>query len=161
VGDADYTIRDATVADADAVGRLWEVMAAQHRAYDGDVWCWADNAARRWRDDFAGYVERGELLSLVAEAVDGELAGFATVEVKASDAVLATETNAFVWELVVSPDHRRNDVGTKLMEHVFEELKRRGVDDVILHVSVENAAALALYEGLGMRRVMYRMYKRL
>lgn len=159
--DPDYTIRDAAVADADAVGRLWEVMAAQHRAYDADVWCWSDDAARRWRDDFAGYVERDELLSLVAEMPDGELIGFATVEIKASDPVLETETNAFVWELVVSPDHRRHDVGTKLVARVFDELKRQGVDDVILHVSVDNAAALALYEGLGMRRVMYRMYKRL
>jgi ribosomal protein S18 acetylase RimI-like enzyme len=161
VADADYTIRNATVADADAVGRLWEVMAAQHRGYDADVWCWSDNAARRWRDDFAGYVERGELLSLVAEMPDGELIGFATVEIKASEPVFATETNAFVWELVVSPDHRRNDVGTKLMARVFDELKRREVDDVILHASVDNAAALSLYEGLGMRRVMVRMYKRL
>ena len=47
------------------------------------------------------------------------------------------------------------------MEAVFEQLKVGGAEAVILHVAQANEAAVRLYEKVGMRSVMYRMFKKL
>jgi ribosomal protein S18 acetylase RimI-like enzyme len=59
----------------------------------------------------------------------------------------------FVKDLAVHPAHRRRGIGRALLLHVIDEFRRRGVAAIELKVDASNAAALALYESLGMRVV--------
>lgn len=156
-----YTIRPAKREDADAVGPIWRHMAEQHRGYDPEVWCWAHDAPTQWARGFAEFLDRDDMVLLVAEAEGGQLTGLAVGNIRETLPTFQTHTNGFVWDLCVLPDHRRCGLGRRLMERMFDEMKRRGCDDVILHVALRNRAGIRLYEKLGMRPVMYRMYKRL
>ena len=156
-----YTIRPARRDDADAVGPVWQHMAEQHRAYDPEVWCWALDAPDRYVRGFAEFFDRDDMVLLVAEEDDGALVGVAVGNIRDTLPTFQTRTNGFVWDLCVLPTHRRRGIGRRLMEEMFDEMKRRGCDDVILHVALRNRAGIRLYEKLGMRPVMYRMYKRL
>ncbi|MFW6133761.1 MAG: N-acetyltransferase family protein [Planctomycetota bacterium] len=159
--DATVAIRKARPNDAPKVSALWETMADEHRAYDDEVWCWADDAVRHWREHFREVIQKPDMLLLVAEAAHGELVGFVIAQIRQAEPVFETRKNGFVWDLSVRPDWRRRGVASALVERAFEYLRARGVDDVILHVALDNAAAVAFYEAHGMRRVMYRMYRRL
>lgn len=156
-----YHIRAATSADAEAAGRIWSVMAEQHRAYDAEVWCWSDRAERSWSDHFRQMIDTDEMIGLLAESDAGRVTGIVVAVVKESADVFETTRSGFVWDLCVLPEARGCGLGRRLMEAAFDEMRRRGCDDVILHVGLENRAAIGLYEKLGMRPVMYRMYRRL
>ncbi|NLT66220.1 MAG: GNAT family N-acetyltransferase [Acidobacteria bacterium] len=59
---------------------------------------------------------------------------------------------AHIITLDVAPEVRRKKIGTALMRFVHDELAGRGIRSVILEVSVQNVAALRLYEKFHYRR---------
>jgi ribosomal protein S18 acetylase RimI-like enzyme len=62
-------------------------------------------------------------------------------------------TSGFVKDLAVAPGYRRQGLGTALMAHICCVFERRGAHALDLKVEAGNQAAIALYEGMGMRRV--------
>jgi len=159
--DEGYKIRPAGRRDAEAIAKLWSLMAEQHRNYDPDVWCWSVRAEQAWREGFLTRVDQEDVIMPVAEAPNGALLGFAQAVAVDSPPIFAAARQGEVWDLVVKPEARGRGIGRRLMEAVFQGLKARGAQEVKLHVAVDNAAAIRLYERLGMRRVMYRMQKTL
>lgn len=111
--------------------------------------------------DFLGWVDNEDMVVLAAEDADGELAGYAVAVCEQSPPLFSTGRTGKVWDLCVLQDHRGCGLGVELMEAVFNELQKRGAEDVTLHVALANPAAIRLYEKLGMRAVMYRMHKKL
>ncbi len=72
-------------------------------------------------------------------------AGFALGRVAGPEAELLT--------LAVHPEARRQGVGRALVQAFEAEATARGAEKALIEVSVENAAACALYRGLGYRTV--------
>jgi ribosomal protein S18 acetylase RimI-like enzyme len=156
-----YTVCRIQRADLDAVAEMWSVMADQHRAYDAEVWCWSDEAKEAWRNELAQRLDSEDTVAMLARDASGDAAGYALGVVKDSPAIFAKKRHAEVWDLLVLPACRGHGVGAMLMDATYAAMKARGAEDVILHVAMENEAALGLYEKLGMRRVMYRMFRKL
>ncbi|SNZ06562.1 ribosomal-protein-alanine N-acetyltransferase [Natronoarchaeum philippinense] len=63
------------------------------------------------------------------------------------------DERAYVAELVVAPDHRREGVASALFEALFDRLDERGARLVTLAVAPDNDAALEFYEQWGFREV--------
>ena len=63
------------------------------------------------------------------------------------------DEQAYVAELVVSPDHRREGIASALFAALFERLRERDVELVTLAVAPDNDAARAFYEQWGFREV--------
>lgn len=59
-------------------------------------------------------------------------------------------TSAFVKDLAVHRDWRRRGLGRALLLQAFHAFSMRGVGAIDLKVEAGNAAAIALYESLGM-----------
>ncbi|MEU4312874.1 GNAT family N-acetyltransferase [Nocardia sp. NPDC024068] len=78
--------------------------------------------------------ERGEILGYAVVGVDGQGC-------------------AWVLSMAVSERARRNGVGTRLLEHVFERCRDGQIPRVRLTVRQENTAAVRLYEKTGFRQV--------
>jgi ribosomal-protein-alanine N-acetyltransferase len=72
---------------------------------------------------------------------DGEPAGFVMGRVAAGEAEVLT--------LAVRPAVRRGGCGAALMRALMAEAARRGAQEMFLEVAEGNAAARALYAGLG------------
>ena len=65
-------------------------------------------------------------------------------------------TSAFVKDLAVHPEARGKGVAEALMWHAFSTFRERGADYVDLKTNtVENPAAVRLYERLGMKPVAW------
>ncbi len=139
---------------------MWAMMAEAHRAFDSEFWHWADDAEEAWKKRFVELIDQPEMVLLVAEQADGDAVGFLVATAESSHPVFARQ-RAEIWDLVVLPDHRSKGLGKQLMEAAFEALTQRGAEDVVLHAARNNPAAVKLYKKLGLRPVMYRMYKRL
>ena len=157
-----YIIRPAKVADVRAVAALWEIMAEQHRAYDAEHWCWSHGAPVHWARWYRDLLRKPEMILPVAQPSEGgKVVGFAIASYKDNPNVFTVAQSGQVWDLFVHPDHRRRGIGLALMQWTFDSLKALGAGDVKLHVAIANPAAVRLYEKMGLRPVMYRMYKRL
>ncbi len=157
----EYTIRPAVADDAEAVSILWTEMSEDHRRYDAEVWCWSKNARQHWRDELVAWLDDPDMVVLVAQDAAGRLIGYSVAHVKTSSPIFEDSRLGKVWDLCVTTAHRGKGLGEALMEEVFKCLKENGADSAILHVATANPAAIGLYEKLGMRPVMQRMFKKL
>jgi ribosomal protein S18 acetylase RimI-like enzyme len=79
--------------------------------------------------------------------VEGELVAAAGTHV-----VSPTYGVAAVGNVFTHPDHRRRGHGTVTTAAVVAELLQRGIRDIILNVSQENAVAASIYDRLGFQR---------
>lgn len=63
--------------------------------------------------------------------------------------LMLTGSEAHVTNVAVHPDHRRQQVATRMLLHLMEEARERGVTDVTLEVRVGNPGAQELYRRFG------------
>ena len=80
-------------------------------------------------------------------AVDGEMAAFAITQIVLDEATL--------FNIAVDPAYQRRGLGRELLEHVIDEVEKRGVT-LWLEVRASNAAAIALYESVGFNEATIR-----
>ena len=156
-----YTVRPAREDDLGMIAAMWADMGLQHRQYDPECWDYRPDAPERFRQHLAEMLSKPACVVLVA-ADDADLpVGFLNGEVKDAVPVSAVAKTAMISNLFVSRPHRRKGLGRRLMEAALEKMKSLGAQEVALQVAQANVSAIRLYEKLGLRRVMVRMYKRL
>ena len=80
--------------------------------------------------------------------VDGVLAAFAITQTVLDEATL--------FNLTVDPAYQRRGLGRALLQHLIDELERRGILTLWLEVRASNRAAIALYEQLDFNEVSIR-----
>ncbi len=119
-------IREATPADEPALSALQRLL----REYDPGL---------------LPYAIRGPPVTLVANGSEGYLIAFLDRD--------ADHGTAYLAELVVAPDRRREGVGSRLLDGLHERAVRDECTAVELVVHPENAAARSLYEANGYERV--------
>lgn len=129
-------LRPATPEDLEAICRI-------------EVACFKE---RRFRRDHVDWILRNDrAVTLVAE--DGtSLAG--------AIMVLIEGQVCRVLSVATMPDHRRQHLGTEMMQAAEVEARRRGCAQVRLEVSTRNYGAIEFYRGLGYRTdgVLYGYY---
>jgi ribosomal-protein-alanine N-acetyltransferase len=79
---------------------------------------------------------------------DAELIGFSIVEWQAGQ----REPVAYIQTLEVHPAFRSRGIGAELLMRAEESARAAGAQSIALHVDVENAAAIRLYESRGYAR---------
>jgi ribosomal-protein-alanine N-acetyltransferase len=79
---------------------------------------------------------------------DSELIGFSIVEWSAGQ----REPTAYIQTLEVHPAFRGRGIGAELLASAEESARSAGADNITLHVDIDNAAAIRLYEGRGYAR---------
>lgn len=122
---AAYTIRPAAAADYDLFRRLFPELEVDDPIPDRE----------RWQREI-------EPATLVIEDEPGCGAGYAFVHVLAGA--------GYVRHIVVDPSRRRAGIGRALLLAVARRLREAGCERWCLNVKPDNAAAIALYQGLGM-----------
>ncbi|MBJ7222630.1 MULTISPECIES: ribosomal protein S18-alanine N-acetyltransferase [unclassified Brenneria] len=78
----------------------------------------------------------------------GQLAAYAITQVVLDEATL--------FNIAVHPDHQRQGLGRRLLEHLIQEMETRGIVTLWLEVRASNQRALALYNSLGFNEVSLR-----
>jgi [ribosomal protein S18]-alanine N-acetyltransferase len=110
-----------------------------------DVACFAP-PFRFSRRAMSGFAEARGAATVVAEVgSDAELVGFCVAHLE--------EQTGYIITLDVAPTWRRRGLARRLMAEVETRMQAAGALGMELHVSVENAGAIAFYEGMGYVRV--------
>lgn len=133
---SDRRVRKATVEDA---ARLARLMHDFDKEFGEDI-----DEPELLEPRYRAQLESGEVVAVLAgEGPDG----FAQLRYRAQ--VYSDAPCAYVEELYVRPPERGNGLGQALMEAAMDEARAHGADFIELGTSVDDKAAIGLYEKLG------------
>lgn len=132
---------DTTLADE--IAELWVALATDQRDYGSHLLPEANRT--RIREAVVRHIVTN---SLLVARVDGELAGMVMFSVE-SGSYEQDVRRGIVENLFVVPAHRREAVGTELLEAAEAALAERGADVVALEAMAANESARAFYAELG------------
>ena len=116
-----------------------------------DVACFAPEF-RFDRESMRVFAEERDAIALVAEKMDGELAGFVIVHVER----VAAGRRGYVVTLDVAETWRRRGLARMLMREAEKRAVAAGARWMELHVFTGNESAIRFYERLGYERIAMR-----
>ncbi len=122
-------IRPATRADLTAIVRI------EKASFGRDAW---------ERKSFLDYLSESENCFFLTALKGKTIAGYALA--------VHNQKRAELDSIAVSASHRGHGIAAALMNRLTALLRRRGVCTMSLMVRLDNAAAIALYRKLGMKR---------
>ena len=91
----------------------------------------------------------------------GELVGYAFAGMEGSDYMALRGPAGVLHDLVVDPAHRRQGIGTALLEAALDALGKLGAPRVLLFTADKNHGAQAMFDRAGFRRTMIEMTREL
>ncbi|HEY4070221.1 MAG TPA: GNAT family N-acetyltransferase [Sphingomicrobium sp.] len=158
---ADITVRPAHPDDERALGRLGAMLVEEHHQFDPKRFIAPlRNLPERYGEFLVSRISRPEMIVLVAERA-GEAVGYAFGGMEGNDYTALRGPAGVLYDLVVDPEHRRQGVGTTLLEAALDALRKLGAPRVLLFTAEKNHGAQALFDGAGFRRTMIEMTREL
>ena len=155
------TVRPATAEDESAMGRLGAMLVAEHHEFDPERFIApVPQIRQRYGQFLASQIGHPEKIVLVAER-DGGMVGYAFAGMEGYDYMALRGPAGVLYDLVVDPEHRRQGVGTALIEAAFAALRERGAPRVLLSTAEKNHGAQAMFANAGFRRTMIEMTREL
>jgi ribosomal protein S18 acetylase RimI-like enzyme len=116
--------------------------------------------AERYGQFLLSQVQREGMLVLVAER-DGEVVGYAYAGMEGNDYMALRGPAGVLYDLVVDPAHRRQGIGSALMDAALERLRELGAPRVLLFTADRNHGAQSMFDRAGFRRTMIEMTREL
>jgi ribosomal protein S18 acetylase RimI-like enzyme len=154
-------VRPARTSDAAAMGRLGALLVREHHDFDPQRFIAPlPDLQERYGDFLASQIERPEMIVLVAER-DGAIVGYAYAGVEGNDYMALRGPAGVLYDLVVDPDHRRQRIGSRLLDAALAELARLGAPRVVLFTAERNHVAQAMFAQADFRRTMIEMTREL
>jgi ribosomal protein S18 acetylase RimI-like enzyme len=154
-------VRPARPADEQAIGRLGAMLVAEHYQFDPQRFLApVPDLAERYGQFLISQLERPGMIVLTAER-DSEVVGYAYAALEGNDYMALRGPAGAFYDLVVDPAHRRQGIGTVLLEAALAELERLGAPRVVLFTAEMNHGAQSMFAGVGFRRTMIEMTREL
>jgi ribosomal protein S18 acetylase RimI-like enzyme len=154
-------VRPAVAADVNAIGRLGALLVTEHHDFDAKRFLApTPGLAQRYGSFLFAQSERPEMIVLVAER-DGAVVGYAYAGMEGNDYMALRGPAGALYDLVVDPAHRRQGIGTALLDAALADLATLGAPRVVLFTADKNHIAQAMFEGAGFRRTMIEMTREL
>lgn len=159
---ADVRIVRAEPGRIPDVEPLWKAMHAVHAegrpgAAEVRPFRSPEESWRRKRARYEKWLAGEDAFMLLADHEEG-VVGYAMVTIGGAEASIETgERVAQLAALSVLPEARRQGIGRRLVEAMYEELRARGVRELTLGVMDGNRRAMRFYERLGLRPYLTEM----
>lgn len=139
-------VRNVEKEDLKAVAEI--VVNGWKAAYRGiidDDFLDSLNANDAYQRMLKNYQENG----FVVAEIDNEVVGFCRYTLENLFSKEYTEIDGEISAIYVKPELKRNGIGKKLFEYVFNEFKKNGNKKIILWCLKENYPSRAFYEKMG------------
>ena len=141
------TVRVAEYKDAHEVSALWLALMREHEQMD-PRWRLANDAERRWFNDFRWLVEDSSHLFLVA-LCSGNIVGFLHAYLWEDLPVYAYSLEVFVASIYVTPEYRKQGAATRMVEYTKQWAVEKNAMRIRLGILAENAGGTQFWEALG------------
>lgn len=153
----DIVIRQATSADVEAIGQLWEKLVEYHRIVDSRLPVASENGDKLYARRILDRLDDTHTRILVAEC-DDQIIGFTLgVVVDLVPEMFQQEIGGFLADIFVEDAYRRQGVGRSLVDTLMTWFKSRGVTYMELYVATQNDSGRVFWQELGGRDIMTRV----
>lgn len=145
----------AVAKDRDAVNALAQQVHQMHVAWRPDIF---ENTAELYTE--ARFLEAIKARELYVAKLGDMIAGYVLITIRTCDHPGTVKRRVMLLEeLCVDRSFRRHGIGRQIMEEVKLLARAFGCTDIQLCVYPQNAAAIALYESMGMdvKSIQYQM----
>jgi ribosomal protein S18 acetylase RimI-like enzyme len=147
--------------DEAPLGRLGAMLVAEHHDFDPRRFIAPiPDLAQRYGQFLLSQVAREGMLVLVAER-EGEVVGYAYAGMEGNDYMALRGPAGVLYDLVVDPAHRRQGIGSALLDAALDRLRELGAPRVLLFTADKNHGAQAMFDRAGFRRTMIEMTREL
>lgn len=158
---ASVIVRPAQPRDSTAMGRLGALLVAEHHDFDPQRFVAPlPDLVERYGSFLVSQIARPQMIVLVAERA-GTVVGYAYAGLEGSDYMALRGPAGVLYDLVADPDHRRQGVGSALLEAALAELRAKGAPRVVLFTADKNHVAQGMFAAAGFRRTMLEMTREL
>jgi ribosomal protein S18 acetylase RimI-like enzyme len=155
------SVRPAVAADLGAIGRLGALLVTEHHDFDPKRFLApVPDLAQRYGDFLVSQSQRPDMIVLVAER-DGAAIGYAYAGMEGNDYMALRGPAGAFYDLVVDPEHRREGVGSMLLDAALVALEKLGAPRVVLFTAEKNLIAQSMFALAGFRRTMIEMTREL
>jgi GNAT superfamily N-acetyltransferase len=152
----DVTLRLATPADREPLGRYGGALMRQHHAFDPQRFIRSDDPEAGYGRFLVSQLEEPDVVVLVAERA-GRVIGYAYAGLEPMSWKELRAACGYLHDVYVDEAARGAGVGARLVTAATEWLETRGAPRVVLWSAAGNAASQRLFERLGFRRTMVEM----
>jgi ribosomal protein S18 acetylase RimI-like enzyme len=150
------TVRPATAADQESLGRFGGALMRQHHAADAQRFIQVESPEAGYGRFLVSRLSDPESLVLVAEDA-GTVVGYVYSDIEATSWMDLRGPCGVVHDVYVDEGSRRRGAGRALLRAAIEWIRSRGRSQVVLHTRSGNESAQRLFEALGFRRTMTEM----
>ncbi len=147
-------IRKATIRDTPKIIRLWEALMQHHRVelgYGKGIFEFRKDMTKIYARFLKRQIRSKKAAVFVADtgAKNGNLAGHIMVAVQKRPPIYVHDSEAYIGELFVDADHRREGIATALMKEALGWAKTKKAYSMSIMLSSKNSRALATYKKSG------------
>jgi ribosomal protein S18 acetylase RimI-like enzyme len=156
-----FTLRRATPADVDAIGRMGVRLMRVHYEFDHDRFMQPGAGSEQGYASFlAAQLDHRDALVIVAEQ-NGQLVGYIYAGIEPRSWHELRERAGYVHDVFVDEAHRATGVVDALMNAAFDWMREQGLPRVLLWTAIPNEPAQHVFTRLGFRKTMIEMTKEL
>jgi len=155
------TVRPVEAGDQSAIGRLGALLVTEHHDFDPKRFIAPlPRLPQRYGEFLLSQADRAEMVVLVAER-SGEVVGYAYAGMEGNDYMALRGPAGVLYDLVVDAKHRRQGIGSRLLESSLAALQQLGAPRVLLFTAEKNHGAQAMFAQAGFRPTMIEMTREL
>lgn len=155
------TVRPASPADETVIGPLGALLVAEHHAFDPRRFIAPmPLLPERYGQFLVSQIGRPGKVVLVADRA-GLVVGYAYAGMEGNDYMALRGPAGVIYDLVVDPEHRRQGIGSALLDSALESLAGLGAPRALLFTAEKNHVAQAMFGQSGFRRTMIEMTREL
>ncbi len=146
-------VRDGRLKDSTKALQLWDEFMNYHQRISALDFGMVDRAGEMWRKYFERHVRSRTRKAIVAE-LNGKIVGFLLGEIQKRPPIFTTARQAYVDSIGVLEIHRKQGIGTVMLEVFAEWTRQNKIPYIMLNVVVENGPAIRCYEKDGFKTVL-------
>lgn len=155
------TVRPASPPDEAVIGRLGALLVAEHHAFDPRRFIAPmPLLPERYGQFLVSQIGRPGKVVLVAERA-GLVVGYVYAGMEGNDYMALRGPAGVIYDLVVDPEHRRQGIGSALLDSAVEALAALGAPRALLFTAEKNHVAQSMFGRTGFRRTMIEMTREL
>ncbi len=144
-------IREANLEDISALLELEQCVIEAEKPFNSSI-----KTVKTHYYDLENLISSNDTCLIVVEDSSGIIAtGYA--QIRESKVALNHDKHSYLGFMFVSPEHRGKAINQKVMNHLIEWSKRRGITDFYLDVYSQNESAINAYQKAGFEPCLVEM----
>ncbi len=141
------TIRPARKSDGDALAALWQELLTEQQALDPRINI-ADDALKRWRNDFPLWIDDSTRRMIVAEH-EGRIVGYVHAHRWGPPPIFAASSEVYIDDLYVREEVRGTGIGSNLVQAILAWAEELQADRLRMGVLTKNTDGHAFWKAVG------------